>query len=987
MGELSRSAQGSGRALAGENENGDGITLTRKQRELVGELLGKIHNLALNNSKRAGRLRFGEREARELRERGRPVPSGMVQGDQWARRPDAFQFFVIEGDRGTGKSTVVRRIAAYSTLLGAAARIAASANDDPDIRKVFKINEAPERHQDLGDPGPMGRDSVFALKTIYPDMFHEREIELPDILFDQIRRDLRAIAEIDAVPPPSTYRYGDTGEMNEPFPDEDFDRSPPDRSKVRDAKRLLDELARDIDPAWTFARNIGRDVVSRDAVNFREFVQEKGRYSSLSTERHLLWQGFLEKYLDFKRAELLLVTLDDCDLSAKIAEQLLNELRLYLNHPRVVVVMAMDMAALRRVVRAVHYQDSDPVLEALGRLGSWRPRRSMSGTAPSAASQPDDFDLDRRAERLLHSIFRDIEAIDQEVAQQVAKILPPARRFKLLQNEWSDLLRILFSQDRSELEAQARQLPNKIETKSLKPLELYVFLTRHIQILHELSLRDISFIREMMGRESIGQREGQEGGSGNSIATGLLKTANAEVLSHALGKPIEDFLKPEVVRPGDAEGLELSIAGHRAELRVTEYRKALPAWVVAHVDMVRAERGLMLHPSEAGVASDAVTRLNAGAPAILSTLLKDQDVLSASGDYLPANLIFVGDLNAIAAPLNGVRRFLNRGAPASAGKATDPLAPAIARFGEIPIPLPDEDLESRIWDIFEDEVGKLLADPPESLSELDLPTEMETDPGFRQALRLAAQGAIHDRILTGRITDLDSLREAKTSVVDWAKLRLTIDPTARVLRDKPSGLIQRTAMLCELARETDGEPVAAKIKLALALRIAAASGYPRDDVPAWADPFDLSNLPRFTRQGPPRLYGLAHAQLEQLSDALDPRDKVLLAAALVEAVSAFQPSSARARMCHALNAYVRKAQTPGKALDVSPFPTQQSWKKRPYMREVAAAVRRATERLAAGPAVPIDAPEPRWSLLMTLAGLTRPQAMKVVEGADQGGGR
>lgn len=443
----------------------DGAKLTDSQQRVIKKILDRIHAFGEAERKR-------QREARRNSDRHR---SSRYEDRITARSEAAFEtfnFFVVDGARGTGKSTLVRSVCELAPYLG----VSTPKGIDP---KIFE-NELWDRKQDL--------QTTWPLLTIYPDMFVGPETELPDVLFDQIREDLTRDADrLGRVREDMTYRsrmdpYEDSSRM--PW-DDDFH---PDQ-KAKEANALLEELRTGIDPGWTYARNIGRDVLGRDSINYREFVFNKGKYSALSSRRHTLWRDFLEKYLDYKGAALLLVPIDDCDLSPNIAPRLIRDLRLYLSHPRVVVVTAMDMEAMTDVLKLANYREVSAVFQGLDVADLQKFDPELLDQHQDLRGQSSAHRLRQSQLKLAEDLYDIISRGAHEVTELEAKVFPKYLRSKTPPNSLTDIEQVLFG----------RSLDFENEISTMDPTEhsekshavLYYWRSRRPKLLRHASMRQL----------------------------------------------------------------------------------------------------------------------------------------------------------------------------------------------------------------------------------------------------------------------------------------------------------------------------------------------------------------------------------------------------------------------------------------------------------------------------------------------------------------
>lgn len=461
----------------------DPVNLTRNQFNTTISVLKRINILA-----KAAAKRRHERSKQEIalgylsprRDRD-PVPE------------HTFNFFVVDGERGTGKSTVAARIARYSKYL----RDNKSGDNAiwADFARIQKEFADDEKYD-----GPDGYHPAHVLPTIQPDMTHGRESEMPDVIFDMIRGQLQDIVGPSSAEPGPAYRQKFYFERHLRENQENRRRQEDIRydPTKNEAQRLLNELQERVDPAWTYARNIGREMLSRDSVSYREFVVRKGYYSSLATERQQLWHDFIEDFLDMNRAELLMVYMDDCDLSPNVARQTLEDLRMYLAHPRVVCVLAMNMDELYRMMRDPLQERYIAFFEATAFMGENR------DTGVTGWANPYEQ---------LNRISQDLKKEVEQIHFYLEKTLPVGNRYKLRASDIEEVHAILFKpaddddeatqesvgkeQRFKDLQAKAlRSTPTIDDAIAKSATERWLWWTRYPDAMDGVTLRVITDIRD-----------------------------------------------------------------------------------------------------------------------------------------------------------------------------------------------------------------------------------------------------------------------------------------------------------------------------------------------------------------------------------------------------------------------------------------------------------------------------------------------------------
>ena len=211
---------------------------------------------------------------------------------------------------------------------------------------------------------------AHTLKIIFPgDM--EGEESLMEAIFAAMRDNLRAEEE-----------------------------SAEDDGRRKKAKELADKLRESVAEGWYFVRRFGHEAIIRDSVDYRDFVERFENESGKSASRIDRWRTFVREYLDFNHAVILVVLLDDSDVQPELAQNILHAIRMFLNHPRVITVLAGNIRAMRASL--IHL--------AMRRISS-------SSGALSAEDRRTAQDW-RRTER-------------RAIEEYLEKVLPPSQRFFL----------------------------------------------------------------------------------------------------------------------------------------------------------------------------------------------------------------------------------------------------------------------------------------------------------------------------------------------------------------------------------------------------------------------------------------------------------------------------------------------------------------------------------------------------------------------------
>lgn len=211
------------------------------------------------------------------------------------------QTFLIDGGRGSGKTF---------TLLTVQSIVDEISGNDP----------AAQAHnwQALGAKHGVQKLNAKVLRIIFPGEFTAGEM-LMEYIFAAIRRDL------------------DEAET-------DFKEMPTELAAARALRTtLLERVAR----GWYFAQRFGLEAVIRDAIDYENLVESWSRESMNASRRIEEWREFVSSWLKLRKRNLLVILLDDSDNDESLTENILHTLRLVLDHPQIVTIIAGNLAAMR----------------------------------------------------------------------------------------------------------------------------------------------------------------------------------------------------------------------------------------------------------------------------------------------------------------------------------------------------------------------------------------------------------------------------------------------------------------------------------------------------------------------------------------------------------------------------------------------------------------------------------------------------------------
>lgn len=231
--------------------------------------------------------------------------------------------FLIDGPRGSGKTSVTLTIRGFLDQLG---RQTVTPDINPD--QIKKIEEKYEAHTSGSKPDLMSahklrgrpeRRTCLTLPLISPENMESGQSVMEGIIA-QMGEKLRQLND---------QNEGETNEV---------------------ASQLINELHRYVAKGWYFSKRIGTEALLNDAINFQDFINRQSQEAVASHTRMKRWRAFVLKFLDLFQAELLVVAIDDTDISAENTIDALAAMRMYLDHPRIVTLFAGNLNSIRHTL-------------------------------------------------------------------------------------------------------------------------------------------------------------------------------------------------------------------------------------------------------------------------------------------------------------------------------------------------------------------------------------------------------------------------------------------------------------------------------------------------------------------------------------------------------------------------------------------------------------------------------------------------------------
>lgn len=172
-----------------------------------------------------------------------------------------------------------------------------------------------------------------------------------------------------------------------------------DDKKRKDLTALQETLTKQIASSWTFDRNLGGEALLNDSANFADYAKQRAQKAWAGVHRIDEWRLFVGNFLDAIGAKQLIIGIDDTDVRPRLTIDTLESLRLYLDHPRIITIIAGNLPAMRKAL----------LVDSFTQLGS--AIHSVGHDAPTAKFW-------RRSQR-------------REIEQYLEKVLPVIQRFNI----------------------------------------------------------------------------------------------------------------------------------------------------------------------------------------------------------------------------------------------------------------------------------------------------------------------------------------------------------------------------------------------------------------------------------------------------------------------------------------------------------------------------------------------------------------------------
>jgi len=310
------------------------------------------------------------------------------------RRPR--QVFFIDGARGAGKTSLLLTVREYLSYLGDANKWCLGDSDGLQIiraLRVFAKEALKHEHPALKDDDQLCTQHYASGIRVGSD---DRRVACSlDILFPSDLEGGQPVME------------GIFAFMHRKLDDE-IDRleheKPSDWNKrVDEARKLKNKLVRKISPGWYLSRSDGSDAIIRDSADYHDYLKKMGDAGVIAFSRVHAFRDFVVDYLKFFKAELLAVFFDDTDVSPSVTRDILHTIRIFLDHPRIVTILAGHLKSMRQSLLWEYMRDIKEPIDAAA---------ETEGTTATEWRQFQQQQVEEYLEKVLPRQFRNLIRVE-----------------------------------------------------------------------------------------------------------------------------------------------------------------------------------------------------------------------------------------------------------------------------------------------------------------------------------------------------------------------------------------------------------------------------------------------------------------------------------------------------------------------------------------------------------------------------------------------
>ena len=134
----------------------------------------------------------------------------------------------------------------------------------------------------------------------------------------------------------------------------------------RQAERILKTLRQRVAKGWYLARHEGREALARDSASFNHYIDLITQNSASLHQRVNSWRDFVDEFLKAYKYKCLVIAFDDADVNPEVTEEIIHTVRIFMDHPRIVTLLASSLRTIRGDLLRRRYEDIGPAVRALG---------------------------------------------------------------------------------------------------------------------------------------------------------------------------------------------------------------------------------------------------------------------------------------------------------------------------------------------------------------------------------------------------------------------------------------------------------------------------------------------------------------------------------------------------------------------------------------------------------------------------------------------
>lgn len=146
---------------------------------------------------------------------------------------------------------------------------------------------------------------------------------------------------------------------------------------IEQTKKILKDLKDDVLQGWCFPRQPEVEARLRDSSDFHDFIGRQTGEVNKDHRRIETWRRWVNRFLNNFGSELLVIFIDDADMHPALAHDILQSLLIYLDHPRIVTILAGNLRSMQYNLLDHFLNHLQPAIKIPGRkagTAEWRNR-------------------------------------------------------------------------------------------------------------------------------------------------------------------------------------------------------------------------------------------------------------------------------------------------------------------------------------------------------------------------------------------------------------------------------------------------------------------------------------------------------------------------------------------------------------------------------------------------------------------------------------